>query len=56
MEEEERVSVIRGTFDISNSKEQLGYQPQYDLRRGIADYIAMQRQFETFQVSGNSAR
>lgn len=50
-EEEERVSVIRGTFDISAAREQLGYEPQYDLRKGIADYIAMQREFEASQAA-----
>ena len=26
-------------FDITKAREQLGYEPQYDLERGIADYL-----------------
>ena len=29
-----------GVYDISRAREELGYQPQYDLERGIADYLA----------------
>ena len=53
---EQEENFFRATLDISAAREQLGYQPQYDLRGGIADYIAVQRRFEAFQVSESSAR
>ncbi len=50
MTERQRVS-FRTTLDISAAREELGYQPEFGLRRGIADYIAMQREFETSKVT-----
>lgn len=42
---------FRTTLDISKARGQLSYQPQYDLRRGLADHITMQRQFEASQTT-----
>jgi UDP-glucose 4-epimerase len=52
---EQEEHFFRTTLDISAARDQLDYQPQYDLRRGIADYIAMQRQFEASKATGGSA-
>ena len=30
-----------GVYDISRAREELGYKPEYDLERGIADYLLM---------------
>jgi nucleoside-diphosphate-sugar epimerase len=27
-------------YDISRARDELGYQPEYDLEKGIADYLA----------------
>lgn len=35
----------RGTINIERARDQLGYEPQYDLRRGIEDYIITYREF-----------
>jgi UDP-glucose 4-epimerase len=29
-----------GVYDISRAREELGYKPEYDLEKGIADYLA----------------
>jgi len=29
-----------GVYDISRARAELGYKPEYDLERGIADYLA----------------
>jgi UDP-glucose 4-epimerase len=29
-----------GVYDISRAKDELGYKPEYDLEKGIADYLA----------------
>jgi nucleoside-diphosphate-sugar epimerase len=29
-----------GVYDITRAGEELGYRPQYDLEKGIADYLA----------------
>jgi UDP-glucose 4-epimerase len=33
-----------GVYDISRARAELGYQPEYDLERGIADYLAALKQ------------
>jgi nucleoside-diphosphate-sugar epimerase len=33
-----------GVYDITRAKTELGYTPQYDLERGIADYLATLKQ------------
>jgi UDP-glucose 4-epimerase len=33
-----------GVYDISRAREELGYSPQYDLEKGIADYLASLKQ------------
>jgi UDP-glucose 4-epimerase len=30
---------MHGVYDISRAQQELGYQPEYDLERGIADYL-----------------
>ncbi len=35
----------RGVVSIERAKKQLGYEPQYDFRAGIEDYIKMYREF-----------
>ena len=29
-----------GVYDISRARDELGYKPEYDLEKGIADYLA----------------
>jgi UDP-glucose 4-epimerase len=33
-----------GIYDISRARAELGYQPEYDLERGIADYLKSLKQ------------
>ena len=33
-----------GVYDITRAKDELGYKPEYDLERGIADYLAALKQ------------
>jgi UDP-glucose 4-epimerase len=33
-----------GVYDITRAREELGYKPEYDLERGIADYLAALKQ------------
>ena len=35
-----------GVYDISRAKSELGYKPEYDLERGIADYLASLKQLK----------
>jgi UDP-glucose 4-epimerase len=35
-----------GIYDISRAREELGYKPEYDLERGIADYLAALKQMK----------
>jgi len=35
-----------GIYDISRARAELGYEPQYDLERGIADYLASLKQMK----------
>jgi len=35
-----------GVYDISRAREELGYKPQFDLERGIADYLAALKQMK----------
>jgi len=35
-----------GVYDISRAREELGYKPQFDLERGIADYLAALKQIK----------
>jgi nucleoside-diphosphate-sugar epimerase len=35
----------RGVINIKRAKEQLGYEPQYDIRRGVKDYIDSYRAY-----------
>ena len=35
-----------GVYDISRAREELGYKPEYDLERGIADYLAALKQMK----------
>ena len=30
---------MSGIYDISRARQELGYAPQFDLERGIADYL-----------------
>jgi UDP-glucose 4-epimerase len=30
---------MHGVYDISRAQKELGYQPEFDLERGIADYL-----------------
>jgi UDP-glucose 4-epimerase len=34
-------------YDISRARNELGYQPKYDLERGVADYLAALKQMKT---------
>jgi UDP-glucose 4-epimerase len=46
LSEDEKINVkTRGALDISAAKEQLGYQPRYDLKTGITEYIEMFRRY-----------
>ena len=46
LSEEEKINMkTRATLDISAAKKQLGYEPAYNLKRGIAEYIEMFRDF-----------
>jgi UDP-glucose 4-epimerase len=31
---------LHGIYDVSRAREELGFSPQYDIERGVADYIA----------------
>jgi nucleoside-diphosphate-sugar epimerase len=42
-EYDKREILMRGVLDISRARQQLGYEPQYDYREGMRDYIAMYR-------------
>ena len=35
-----------GVYDITRARTELGYQPEYDLEKGIADYLAALRQMK----------
>jgi UDP-glucose 4-epimerase len=35
-----------GVYDISRACEELGYKPEFDLERGIADYLAALKQMK----------
>ena len=35
-----------GVYDISRARTELGYAPEYDLERGIADYLAALKQMK----------
>jgi UDP-glucose 4-epimerase len=35
-----------GVYDISRARAELGYEPQYDLEKGIADYLASLKQLK----------
>ena len=35
-----------GVYDISRAREELGYRPEYDLEKGIADYLASLRKMK----------
>jgi UDP-glucose 4-epimerase len=35
-----------GVYDISRAREELGYKPEFDLERGIADYLAALKQMK----------
>ena len=35
-----------GVYDITRAREELGYRPEYDLERGIADYLASLKQLK----------
>jgi UDP-glucose 4-epimerase len=35
-----------GVYDITRAREELGYRPQYDLEKGIADYLATLKQLK----------
>ena len=35
-----------GVYDISRARSELGYEPQYDLEAGIADYLASLKRLE----------
>ena len=35
-----------GVYDIARAREELGYKPQFDLERGIADYLAALKQMK----------
>lgn len=37
--------LFRGVLDIGRAKEELGYEPQFDARKGMKDYIAMYRAY-----------
>lgn len=36
-----------GVYDISRARDELGYKPEYDLEKGIADYLASLKQLKT---------
>lgn len=40
---DQREVLFRGILDISRIKTQLGFEPQYDIRKGIQEYIALYR-------------
>ena len=44
-EYDKREILMRGVLDISRAKRQLGYEPQFDARKGMKDYIAMYRAY-----------
>ena len=35
-----------GVYDISRARAELGYKPEFDLERGIADYLAALKQMK----------
>ena len=35
-----------GVYDISRAQDELGYKPEYDLEKGIADYLASLKQLK----------
>ena len=35
-----------GVYDISRAQNELGYKPEYDLERGVADYLAALKQMK----------
>ena len=35
-----------GVYDVTRAREELGFKPEYDLERGIADYLASLRQLK----------
>jgi nucleoside-diphosphate-sugar epimerase len=35
-----------GVYDISRARAELGYAPEYDLEKGIADYLASLRRLK----------
>ena len=35
-----------GVYDISRARDELGYKPEYDLEKGIADYLAALKQMK----------
>ncbi|NIM95974.1 MAG: NAD-dependent epimerase/dehydratase family protein [Anaerolineales bacterium] len=42
---------FRTTLDISKAREQLGYEPEFDLKSGIAEYISLQRAYAEYKAS-----
>jgi nucleoside-diphosphate-sugar epimerase len=42
---EARVASIRVQYDVSRARTMLGFVPEYELRAGIADYVATYRQY-----------
>ena len=42
---DKREILYRGVLEISRARQQLGYEPQYDIRKGMQEYIAMYRTY-----------
>ena len=40
-----------GIYDISRAREELGYKPEFDLERGIADYLSALKRMDVGHVS-----
>jgi UDP-glucose 4-epimerase len=35
-----------GVYDVTRARQELGFKPEYDLEKGIADYLASLRQLK----------
>ena len=42
---DKREILFRGVLDISRARQQLGYDPQYDIRKGMQEYVTIYRSY-----------
>src|SRR5690606_10534448 len=48
---------VSSVYDISRAREELGYEPQYDVDRGVRDYVRRLEELQSREVlSGNGAK